>query len=127
MNNSNYSRLVFCLYSINLIQVRQEHVFHGAFHIAVHDYRFQPKRNLQCKKYVDLLKQVKRKTTEMIREPKLLSCEERLRELVLFSLEKGKLLADLIAASRYLKGTIKKIRDFLLGYVVIGQMIIALS
>lgn len=54
-------------------------------------FNLRENMDLQCKKYVDLLKQVKRKATEMIRGPEHLSCEERLRELVLSSLEKGRL------------------------------------
>ena len=56
----------------------------------------------------ELLEQIQKKATEMIRGLQHLSYEDRMRELGLFCLEKRRLWGDLIAASQYLRGDYKQ-------------------
>ena len=61
-----------------------------------------------CASLVELLERVGKKATKMIMGPQHLPCEDRLRELGLFSLEKRRLWGDLIATFQYLKGAYKQ-------------------
>ena len=68
----------------------------------------RPNLGPQYRKDVELLERVQSRATKMIGGLEQLSCEERLRQLSLFSLENRKLWGDLIVAFQYLKGVYKQ-------------------
>ena len=75
---------------------------------------------------IDLLECAQRRAAEMIQGMEHLSCEDRLRELGLFSMGNRRLQDDLIAAFQYLKGSYSKEGDRLFSRVCssrTGEMI----
>lgn len=74
---------------------------------------------------MDLLRQVQRRTTKMIRRPEYIPDEDKLRELKLFSLKKGRLHKTLQWTFTTLREpTGKTGRDSVSGTVVIGWVVV---
>ena len=62
----------------------------------------------QYRKDMDLLEKIQKRATKMMRGLKHLSCEDRQRELSLFSLQKRRFRGDLTATFQYLKDAYMK-------------------
>ena len=89
--------------------------------------RLQPWGPLH-KKDTEVLEQVQKRATKLIKGLEHLSYEDRLKELGLSRVEKRRLWGDLIVAFQYLKVSTEKLgSDSLSGSVVIGQGVMALN
>jgi len=75
----------------------------------------------QYRRDIDLLECIQKRATEMTEGTEYLSYEDRLKELVLFSLEERRVQGDLRVALQYLKEGYKKGTDSLAGSAVTGQ------
>ncbi|KAK4811910.1 hypothetical protein QYF61_017434 [Mycteria americana] len=87
------------------------HLMHQMPGAPFHPEHLVTSRIPQHRRGTELLERAQRRDTKMIRGLEHLCYEDRLRELGLFSLQKGRLRGDLIAACQYLQGADKKDGD----------------
>lgn len=76
---------------------------------------------------MDLLEQVQKVATKIIRQIEHLSYKESLKESGLFSLEKRRLQGDFIMVFQYLTGGFKMGTNFLTRPIAIGQGVMLLN
>ncbi|KAK4818612.1 hypothetical protein QYF61_016583 [Mycteria americana] len=106
-------RMLGCI-NMGITSRHKKSLFHSTQHLSGHTWNTCAQFwSLLYKKDVDRLERAQRRATKMMKGLGSLPCEDRLRELGLFSLEKRRLRGDLITMFQYLKGGYKEDGDSL--------------